>query len=79
MHRRQFLVALLGAGAAAGAIIAATAEAEAAIPVTELTAGPATAEAVPEPAFLLGRSLHRMRRRAAWRRRQRRRYRRRRW
>lgn len=61
MDRRRLIMALLGAPLAIGAA-ASLAPAEAALPVAAIE----TAEA--EPAFLLGRSLHRMRRMARRRR-----------
>lgn len=77
MRRRDVLVALLGCGAAAGGFALATVSAEAAMPMTLLPAEAAAGALAPQPTFLLGRSLHRMRRRMIARRRSRR-YRRRR-
>lgn len=71
MRRRQFLLALLGCGAAAGGVVAATIEAEAAMPMTLFPAEAALGELAPQPTFLLGASLHRMRRRMIARRRMR--------
>lgn len=68
MKRRKLLAALLGAPIAAGLVLAASqAEALPFVPLNEAL------EPDVQPAQLLGRSLHRMRRQAARRRAQRRR------